>query len=453
MNLFKAIFIGLQKIQITISIVMKSILLGIINIISSAIKAIIKFIKYIKDLMIKLIKFLIKKYLALEIGITKIILSIINFMIYIRLGFIYAGILYIAFLFDARLGWAILGLGIVAIPFGWNDSKKDEEEIPSWVAKIINFIRKPIQYLVRFIIAVLPSLFFIYTNYSKLLQQYNEVSFNIATFRSQYDFLEFRSDSLLTWFIYIILFLVIIIFIYKMIQSGKTSKTGSNYWIIIIVLILFIVISILVSFIKEYKSKKISESSSYSTSILSYSFDHYSFGKLNSTDNLLIKFGSPTIVKNYKNNLGNSLLLNNTSSDMYDQIELKLGIKSKTYTINFDMIASGNNRTILTLLLDTPEIRTIKFFEKGLLMTYLMDGRKKSDESAYYKIVKERYPLNKWFNFNINIDITKEIIGFKIDGREVFSTKFVPSRNDIDAIRFSVPKNVKVAIDNLRISK
>jgi hypothetical protein len=59
MNLFKAIFIGLQKIQITISIVMKSILLGIINIISSAIKAIIKFIKYIKDLMIKLIKFFI----------------------------------------------------------------------------------------------------------------------------------------------------------------------------------------------------------------------------------------------------------------------------------------------------------------------------------------------------------------------------------------------------------
>jgi hypothetical protein len=33
MNLFKAIFIGLQKIQITISIVMKSILLGVMVII------------------------------------------------------------------------------------------------------------------------------------------------------------------------------------------------------------------------------------------------------------------------------------------------------------------------------------------------------------------------------------------------------------------------------------
>ncbi len=177
-----------------------------------------------------------------------------------------------------------------------------------------------------------------------------------------------------------------------------------------------------------------------------YTFEDYSLGKLTSTDELFVKFGSPTIVKDYENNLGNSLLLHNTSSDMYDQIILKLKKGKRTYTLNYDMFIPDNKGN-LTLFFYTPKVRNIYFYKTGKLYTYLMDGKNRKDR---YEGV---YPQNRWFNVNINIDLNKRLLIFKIDGKNIFSTKFVSSGNDIDIIGFSVPKNIKAAIDNLRISK
>jgi len=173
--------------------------------------------------------------------------------------------------------------------------------------------------------------------------------------------------------------------------------------------------------------------------------ENHSVGKLISTDNLFVTFGSPTIVRDYKNNLGNSLLLHNTSSDLYDQIRLKLKKGRTSYTLNYDMFVSNNKRT-LTIALDTPIIRNIYFAPNGKLLTYLMDGVEKRN------IKVGVYPENKWFNVNVTVNLNKEVLILKINGKKIFSTKFVASGKDIESLRFTVPKNIKVAIDNLHIS-
>jgi len=172
---------------------------------------------------------------------------------------------------------------------------------------------------------------------------------------------------------------------------------------------------------------------------INLNFEQYSTSTLSNIDNFSVKFGTPTIESNYNGNLGNSLLLDNQLSALYEQIQLKLGNNYSTYNISFDMYSNNDNLDDFTLLFDTPEVRSIYFRKDGTLRGFPLN-------------LSGTYPLNSWFHTDININLINNTLIFKINGQSIFTTDFTTSGNDIESIRFNAVKNVKVAIDNLIIT-
>jgi hypothetical protein len=163
-----------------------------------------------------------------------------------------------------------------------------------------------------------------------------------------------------------------------------------------------------------------------------------------------IPFGSPRVVNSATLLNGNSLEFEGLLS--YEQISLSLPVDSPRWSISFDVVTQNlvNSQYAFTVLLDTPEVRSISF-HSGV------------DAILPYQPAVTLAPLQAFvdghkYHLDIDVDFTANRWSTSVDGVQRLSAPI--NATDVNSVRFSMAPaafgavdepNTKAFLDNVRV--
>jgi sugar lactone lactonase YvrE len=155
-----------------------------------------------------------------------------------------------------------------------------------------------------------------------------------------------------------------------------------------------------------------------------------------------VVFGDPTVEQS-SSRLGNRPLVFTDDQSGYDQVKLNVGAGFDRYSLSFDFDPVRLNGEEMTVLLDTPGVRNIYFQPDGSVRL-LPFGRVGT------------FDLNGVNQVETEMDFESDRWKLIINGNVLYDGEFLPSSNDLQAIRFSLgalsgASGSVAAIDNIQV--
>jgi hypothetical protein len=124
----------------------------------------------------------------------------------------------------------------------------------------------------------------------------------------------------------------------------------------------------------------------------------------------------------------------------YDQIELPIDTAGPRYDIQYDVLAHDllNSQYAFTILLDTPEVRTVSF-HGGLNSIYVF-------QPFPYTIANlADFANDQVYHFDISVDLEANLWSVAIDGTLMFANPI--NASSLEDIRFSMAPRIGGAVD------